>query len=70
MKTEEETVKDVSETKCNDIERHIKNEINKLEQAINKTNLKQKAESSRFQLQIVQVKEISTELNETRLDLI
>ena len=56
MKQEQDTVEEVAETQCQDIKRYLQKEIAILDDVINKANVRQKAENSRFQIQVAQVK--------------
>ena len=48
LKTEENTVAEMAQTKCDDIDRYLNKEIHYLEELIGKAQIKQKAENSRF----------------------
>ena len=48
---ERDTVLEMADTKCNDINKYLNKEIHYLEELNNKANIKQKAENSRFQFQ-------------------
>ena len=48
LKSEQDTVEEVSITQCSDIKRYLQKEITILEDVINKANVRQKAENSRF----------------------
>ncbi len=48
LHTEQETVATVATTQCLDIERYLNKETNILEDVINKAQIRQKAENSRF----------------------
>ena len=68
MKQEQDTVEEVSETQCMDIKRYLQKEIAILDDVIAKANVRQKAENSRFQIQVAQVKQISNELDKHRME--
>ena len=59
LKSEQDTVEEVSITQSQDIKRYLQKEILILEDVINKFNVRQKAENSRFNQQVAQVKQIS-----------
>ena len=61
-------MEEVSETQCMDIKRYLIKELTILDDVINKSNVRQKAENSRFQLQVAQVKQISNELDKSRME--
>ena len=67
---ERDTVIEMAETKCNDINKYLNKEIHYLEELISKANTKQKAENSRFQYQCQQVKQIANELDDHRMALV
>ena len=48
LNTERDTVLEMAETKCDDINKYLNKEIHYLEELINKAQTKQKAENSRF----------------------
>jgi hypothetical protein len=48
LNTERDTVSEMAQTKCDDIDRYLHKEIHYLEELINKAQIKQKAENSRF----------------------
>lgn len=48
LNTEKDTVAEMAQTKCDDIEKYLNKEIHYLEELINKSQNKQKAENSRF----------------------
>ena len=60
----------MSEQKCNDINKYLNKEINYLEQLINKAQIKQKAENSRFQYQCQHCKVIANDLDDQRMVLV
>ena len=60
----------MSQTKSNEIDKYLQKEIHYLEELINKSQTKQKAENSRFQYQCQQVKEIANELDDHRMELV
>lgn len=70
LKSEQDTVEDVSKAQCADIQRYLQKEIAILDDCINKANKRQKAEHSRFQVQISQVRKISTELDMSRMECV
>ena len=70
LNTERDTVAEMAETKCDDINRYLNKEIHYLEELISKAQTKQKAENSRFQFQCQQVKEIANELDDHRMELV
>ena len=70
MKSEEDTVADVAKAQCVDIERYLSKEIAILDDVITKANKRQKAENMRFQVQISQVRQISEELDDSRLECV
>ena len=63
-------MEDVAKSQCADIERYLKKEINILDDVIIKANKRQKAENQRFQAQISQVRQISTELDQSRIECV
>ena len=48
LKTEQDTVEDVANAQTMDIKRYLKKEIAILDDVVNKFNIRQKAENSRF----------------------
>merc|ERR1712113_786700 len=68
LKQEQDTVEEVSNTQCMDIKRYLSKELKVLDDVINKANMRQKAEHSRFQIQVAQVKTISNELDKSRME--
>ena len=50
LKTEQDTVEDVAKAQTVDIKRYLQKEIAILDDVINKFNIRQKAENSRFQI--------------------
>ena len=48
LKSEQDTVEEVSKTQCADIKRYLEKEISILDDVISKANVRQKAENSRF----------------------
>ena len=48
LNTEKDTIAEMATTKCEDIDRYLHKEIGYLEELINKSQIKQKAENSRF----------------------
>ena len=70
LNTERDTVLEMAETKCDDINKYLNKEIHYLEELINKAQTKQKAENSRFQFQCQQVKNIANELDDHRMHLV
>ena len=50
LKSEQDTVEDVANAQCNDIKRYLEKEVAILDDVINKFNIRQKAENSRFQI--------------------
>ena len=48
LNTEKDTVAEMAQTKCDDIDRYLSKELHYLEELINKAQIKQKAENSRF----------------------
>ena len=48
LNTEKDTVAEMAQTKCEDIDRYLNKEIHYLEELIGKSQIKQKAENSRF----------------------
>ena len=70
LNTERDTVSEMAESKCVDINRYLNKEIHYLEELIAKAQTKQKAENSRFQYQCTQVKDIANELDDHRMDLV
>ena len=50
LKQEQDTVEEVAETQCMDIKRYLSKELGILDDVINKANVRQKAENSRFQI--------------------
>ena len=70
LKSEQDTVEDVAKAQCADIERYLRKEIAILDDVIIKSNVRQKAENSRFQIQISQVRQISYELDQSRLECV
>ena len=70
LNTERDTILEMAETKCSDIDKYLSKEIHYLEELINKSQTKQKAENSRFQYQCQQVKDIANELDDHRMELV
>ena len=68
LKTEQDTVEDVAKAQTVDIKRYLQKEIAILDDVINKFNIRQKAENSRFQIQISQCRIILNELEDNRLE--
>ena len=60
----------MSEQKCGDINKYLSKEITYLEQLINKAQIKQKAENSRFQYQCQHCKVIANDLDDQRMVLV
>lgn len=56
LNSERDTVLEMADTKCEDINKYLAKEIRYLEELISKSNTKQKAENSRFSFQCQQVK--------------
>ena len=52
LKSEQDTVEEVSNTQSQDIKRYLQKEVLILEDVINKFNVRQKAENSRFNQQV------------------
>ena len=50
LKTEQDTVEDVANSQTADIKKYLHKEISILDDVINKFNIRQKAENSRFQI--------------------
>ena len=70
LNNERDTVYEMAQTKCEDIDKYLNKEVHYLEELIHKAQVKQKAENSRFQYQCQQVKEIANELDDHRLLLV
>ena len=70
LKGEQDTVEDVAKAQCADIERYLQKEIAILDDIQKKADKKQRTENQRFQLQISQVKQISTELDNSRVECV
>ena len=70
LKAEQDTVEDVAKAQCADIERYLRKEIAILDDVICKSHKRQKAENQRFQIQISQVRTISNDLDENRLECV
>ena len=70
LNTEKDTVAEMAQTKCDDIDRYLTKELHYLEELISKANIKQKAENSRFTFQCNQVKDIANELDDDRMELL
>lgn len=70
LNTEKDTIAEMASTKCDDIDRYLHKELSYLEELINKSQIKQKAENSRFQYQCQQVKQIANELDDERMGLV
>lgn len=51
LNTEKDTIAEMASNKCDDIDRYLHKELGYLEELINKSSIKQKAENSRFQYQ-------------------
>jgi len=66
LHSEQQTVGEVAQTQCDDIERYLKKETNILEDTINKAQMRQKAENSRFFQQCQQTHRMANELNADR----
>lgn len=60
----------MAKAQCLDIERYLAKEIKILDEVITKANKRQKAENMRFQVQISQVRQISEELDDSRLECV
>ena len=60
----------MAQAKCFDIDKYLNKEIHYLEELINKAQIKQKAENSRFVTQCQQVKNIANELDDHRMELV
>lgn len=60
----------MAKAQCTDIERYLSKEIKILDDVIQKANKRQKAENMRFQVQISQVRQISEELDDSRLECV
>ena len=56
LNSERDTVLEMADTKCSDINKYLTKELHYLEELINKSMMKQKAENSRFQFQCQQCK--------------
>ena len=67
LKGEQDTVEDVAKAQCADIERYLQKEIAILDDVQTKADKKQKTENQRFQLQISQVRQISSDLDASRV---
>lgn len=63
LKSEQDTIVDVAKSQCVDIERYLEKESTILSDVIGKQNLRQKAEYSRLNEQISDVKSIRDELD-------
>jgi uncharacterized protein YlxW (UPF0749 family) len=48
LNTEKDTIAEMASTKCEDIDRYLHKELTYLEELIGKSQVKQKAENSRF----------------------
>ena len=70
LKVEQDTVEDIAKAQCADIERYLTKENAILLDVITKANKRQKAENMRFQVQISQVRQISEELDDSRLSCV
>ena len=70
MKGEQDTVEDVAKAQCADIERYLQKEIAILDDIQKKADKKQKNENQRFLLQIGQVRQISSELDASRVECV
>ena len=70
LNTEKDTVAEMAETKCEDINRYLNKEIHYLEELVSKSQVKQKAENSRFYYQCQQAKQIANELDDHRMELV
>ena len=56
LNSERDTVLEMADTKCSDINKYLTKELHYLEELIQKSMMKQKAENSRFQFQSQQCK--------------
>lgn len=70
LKSEQDTVVDVARSQCLDIERYLDKEVTILNDVIQKQSLRQKAEYSRLNEQIVDVRNIRQELDNSRIDCV
>ena len=60
----------MAKAQCTDIQRYLQKEIAILDDVQIKAKKRQTAENSRFQLQIGQVRQISEELDDSRLECV
>ena len=60
----------MAQSKNSDIDKYLRKELKYLEELINKSQVKQKAENSRFSHQCQQVKLIANELDDERMILV
>ena len=70
LNTERDTIADMARTKCEDIDRYLNKELHYLDELVIKSQVKQKAENSRFVFQCQQVKTIANELDDDRMQLV
>lgn len=63
-------MEDVAKAQCSDIQRYLQKEIAILDDVIIKANKRQKAENMRYLMQIAQVRQISEELDDSRLECV
>jgi chromosome segregation ATPase len=70
LKTEQDTVEEVATAQSNDIERYLSKENNLLNDVINKFSIRQKAENTRFQVQVSQCRQILNDLEDNRLECV
>jgi DNA-directed RNA polymerase subunit M/transcription elongation factor TFIIS len=66
LHSEQATIETVATTQCSDIQRYLEKETNILEEVINKSQQRQKAEHSRFNNQGTQIKKMLIDLDEER----
>jgi hypothetical protein len=70
LRSEQATIVDVAHSQCQDIEKYLEKETNVLNDCINKQALRQKAEYSRLNEQVQDVKAIRNELDSGRMECV
>ena len=70
LNTEKDTIAEMANSKMDDIDKYLSKELKYLDELINKNQVKQKAENSRFQFQCQQVKQLANELDDERMQLV
>ena len=70
LQTEQATVLEMAQSKCEDIDRYLNKEIHYLEELISKSDAKQVIEFNKFNFQCQQVDIINKELDDHRMELV